>query len=100
MSTSTAADGHEATMRVARERRPGYLDVIVRCLELAENSRNAPGGGFSGRNVGINLQHLATWDVLEKLPDEMQKKTRRTVYYRFIDEAGVRRALVELGKIA
>jgi hypothetical protein len=86
-------------MRVARERRPEYLDVIVRCLELFENSRGAP-GGFSGRNVGINLQHLATWGVLEKLPDEMQNQSRRTVYYRFIDVAGVRRALVELGKIA
>jgi hypothetical protein len=86
-------------MRVARERRPEYLDVIVRCLDLAESSRSAPGGGFSGKNAGINLQSLAKWGVPEKLPDEMQRKTRRTVYYRVADEAGVRRALRELDRL-
>ena len=96
-TTGRQIDGYEATIQLARDRSRIYLDVIVACLELAEVARNAPGGGFSGRNVGINLQNLARWGVLEKLPDALQKQSRSTVYYRFIDERGARRALKELG---
>jgi hypothetical protein len=99
-TTALHADGYDAVMRISRDRSPIYLDVIARCLDLGEISRFAPGGGFSGRNVGINLQNLARWDVLEKLPDELQKNSRSTVYYRFVDEAGARRALFELGRIS
>lgn len=98
--TTFLVNGYEATMRVARERSPIYIDVIIACLDLAEIARDAPGGGFSGKNVGVNLQNLARWGVLEKLLDEMQKNTRSTVYYRFPDEDGVRRAMKELGKLA
>jgi hypothetical protein len=99
-STAVHGDAYDAVMRIARDYSPIYLDVIARCLDLAEISRSAPGGGFSGRNVGINLQNLARWGVLEKLPDELQNRGRSTIYYRFVDEAGARRALVELGRVS
>jgi hypothetical protein len=99
-------NGYDNTKQVASRQHSEWLDAIVACVREAERTRATPpnDGVFAGAWVKAtlardsrvrNLQPLANWGVIEKV-----ETTRggHCGYYRIVDDDGVRRALVELGR--